>query len=362
MYASGISFVILIPLLAAALIGLIAYLLYRRRLNAALSQSADASEEGGLPPQPRHRTASPAEFVPWLLVILLLVWNAISLAKISSQTQELQNINHNMAFYYQQLNSKLDHLGTRMEEAANPPIAEFDWSFSQLDAARGTGRLDITIIPKTPGNDTRYRLFWGGLEKELTPLPGGRFSVGLSFDWFKPEAHTPPHLVEEKGGVQRTQILEGIPCGPLWQLFMPCGEGHVIQVETKYQNKTLSIKGEVSLKLSDTKDLVSPTEINLVTELGGKVVETRPLSLSSYGADSYILDKTYENAEADASLRLYLDVKNDAGYTVRTWLMDHPASHETNEPEDLTGFIQIFDQDMRQVYGTNMGLIVTPGD
>ena len=98
-----------------------------------------------------------------------------------------------------------------------------------------------------------------------------------------------------------------------------------------------------------------------MTELGGKVVETRPLPLSAYGADSYILDERYENVEADASLRLYLDVKNDAGYTVRTWLMDHPASHETNEPEDLTGFIQIFDRDNRQVYGTNMGLIVTPG-
>ena len=133
-------------------------------------------------------------------------------------------------------------------------------------------------------------------------------------------------------------------------------------METKYQNKTLSIKGEVSLKLSDTKDLVSPTEINLVKELGGKVVETLPLPLSSYGADSYILDERYENVESGAFFRLYLDVKNDAGYTVRTWLMDHGAAYETNEPEDLTGFIQIFDQDMRQVYGTNMGLIVTPGD
>ena len=49
--------VLLVTILAAALLGILAYIRYRRRLNEALSDSSDPSIR-------QHSSASPAEFVP----------------------------------------------------------------------------------------------------------------------------------------------------------------------------------------------------------------------------------------------------------------------------------------------------------
>ena len=342
-------YVILIPLGIAILVGLIAYLLYRRRLDAAVSQ-----EE--IPSEPRHRGVSPAEFVPWILVILLLVWNALSLAKIASQTRQLEGLQGEIQYYYHQLNAKINNLSDRLLEAENPPLADYSWSLGAVDAATGQGRMDFVIRPGAYSQNTRFSLFWNDQKTALTAQPGGSFTGSISFDLFQ-DVYASPVLELEEDGQTRVQHLEDVPSGRLWSLFLPYGEGSSSGLETAYKNNNYSVRGAFQLWMLGEKawpgqENITITGIRLVKALGQQVMESIPLQMSPGDSLEIPVEDSYEIAEGRGlNYRVYLDVENSAGYTVRAWIMDMPVTFETTSPELLEGYLTVFDNKGNYVWG-----------
>ena len=85
--------------------------------------------DGGASGEPRHRGIAPSDFVPWILVILLLVWNAISLSKIAEQTEMLNAIYSNYQTYYTQLSNQISELRSSADDLAEDQnqLARYSW-------------------------------------------------------------------------------------------------------------------------------------------------------------------------------------------------------------------------------------------
>ena len=74
--------VVFIPVLCAVLLGIVIFIRYRRRLDKAVSEDSTPTDR-------EHRSTSPSEAIPWILIAVLVIWNAVSLSKISTMNLKI---------------------------------------------------------------------------------------------------------------------------------------------------------------------------------------------------------------------------------------------------------------------------------
>lgn len=335
--------IVLIPLAIAAIACLIAYFLYLKRLNKAVSRDGASGE-------PRHRGIAPSDFVPWILVILLLVWNAISLSKIADQTAMLSAIYSNQQTFHYELSNQISELRSSADDLAEDQnqLARYSWQIGSVDTVAGTARLDFTIMPTEFSDNTAFSLAWGGRELKLTKRDAGSFTGSISVDFFQ-DINEYPVLVLEEGEVRKTQLLRDVPQGNFWSLFLPHGGGKYAVDQVEHKNNTLSLKGQMTLWLNMGQGDIQVKEARLVQEVNGEVKKSEPVSLAVYNSTVIFFNDEFNMGEKDV-FRVYLEVTSDTGFTVRTCLYDYSASVTTVAQD---GSVQITDRNNKVIYGQN---------
>ncbi len=341
--------VILIPVLCALILGTIIFIRYRRRLDKAVSEDSTPTDR-------EHRSASPSEAIPWILIIVLIVWNAISLSKISSMNLKLDNLGGNVNSLMNQMwsmSSKIDALEKQLK-AETDLLHEYDWSFGAFDGSTGRVRIDFTLVPNAYSEKSSFRLQFGDETADCTPVSSGRYEAALYMDVFKP-VDAAPVLTLNEDGVTRTQILDDVPYGEIWSLVFPNYEAEGADLKASLKNGTLSLKGsfavgDFSKSVCDLK--VTRTEI--VKEVDGKEVERVPVGLNGRNFEpvKVELDDKYDNFSSGSRLRLYLDVKTDSGYTMKTELFSVSAEDDF-KPKTMNGILEIFDPSGKSVVRTS---------
>ena len=333
--------IILLSLGVAAIVCLIAYFIYLHRLNRAVSKD-------GVPGEPRHRGVAPSDFVPWVLVVLLLIWNAISLSKILDQTQSLYTLSQELHFYYNELYAELDSLGVKAAEAAEAQnqLSKYSWQVGDVDYVAGTARLDFTFMPVEFTDNTRLTLIWGSRELKLSQRNVGSFTGSIYVDFFQ-DINESPALVLEEGEQKRVQPLRDVPQGSFWSLFLPYGQGYLDMDSLKFENNTLSLKGQLRLRLVAEREDIQIKEARLVKEVNGAVKKSETVKLERHSSIAVSFNDEFSNMSENDSFRMYLEVTNDAGYTVRTCVFDFVWD---DIRESLIDSIQITDRNNKVIY------------
>ena len=303
--------ILLITAAAAVLLGAAAYIRYRRRLDAALSDSADASAR-------EHRSASPAEFVPWLLIALLVIWNGVTLGKVSSVGQQLDNLSMNMQSQMQVMNARIAHL-EEMLKSETDILRDCEWSFGDLDPQTNRAALDFTLYPASYTETSKLSLSYGGETVSFTQQSAGVFKGTASIDIFR-VVEDPAVLTMTDGSASRTQVLDDLPTGYLFVHFLPVWMAEASTLKAARKGDALTLTGDLVLAPYGKESNVQVTKAELIKEVNGTVTGRVPVTLDG-GMATLTLDETFAGFGADGTLRLLLETATSAGHTVRTLLI-----------------------------------------
>ena len=344
----GRNIAVIIPILAAILIALILIIRYFIRLKKAVSEDSTPTDR-------EHRTASPSEVIPWILIAVLVFWNAMSLSKISAMNLKVDNLTANASSLMNQMwsmSSKIDELQDQLK-AETDLLHEYDWSFGAFDGSTGKVRIDFTLTPNAYTEKSVFTLQFGEENAQCKPVSAGRYEATVYLDVFK-SVDTAPVVTLTEDGATRTQILDDVPYGEMWSLIFPNYEAEGVEVKASLKNGTLSLKG--SFAIGDFgKSLcgLKITKTELVKEVDGNEVGRFPVDLQGKILEpvQVKVDDKFENFRDSSTLRLYLDVKTDSGYAMQTELLRLSAK-EGSELQPVNGVLEIFDPAGKSVVRT----------
>ena len=342
------NYAIVIPILAALLLAIILFIRYLVRLKKAVSEDSTPSDR-------EHRSAAPSEVIPWILIAVLVIWNAMSLSKISAMNLKIDNLGTNTSSLMNQvwaMSSKLDELEEQLK-AQTDLLHEYDWSFGSFDGTTGCVRVNFVLAPNAYSEESKYTVQFGEAKAACTQTSDGRYIASLYLDVFK-AVDSAPVLTLTEDGVTRTQILDDVPYGEMWSLVFPNYEAEGVDLNGTIKNGTLSLKGSFAVgNFGKEIDSLKVTKTELVKEVDGQEVGRIPIDLSGNNFEpvKVELDDKFENFRNSGSnssvLRLYLDVKTDSGYTMHVDL--YRLSPAENAESQLTRCIEIFDPSGRTV-------------
>lgn len=344
----GRNIAVIIPILAAILIALILIIRYFVRLKKAVSEDSTPTDR-------EHRSASPSEVIPWILIAVLVFWNAISLSKISAMNLKVDNLVTNSNSLMNQvwsMSSKIDELQDQLK-AETDLLHEYDWSFGAFDGSTGKVRIDFTLAPNAYTEKSVFTLQFGEENVECKPVSAGRCEATVYLDVFK-SVETAPVVTLTEDGATRTQILDDVPYGEMWSLIFPNYEAEGVEVKASLKNGTLSLKGSFAVgDFSKGGAFLRITKTELVKEVDGKEVGRVPLDLEGKNFEPVRseIDDKFENFSDSSVLRLYLDVKTDSGYSMQTELLRLSAK-EGSELRPVSGVLEIFDPSGKSVVRT----------
>ena len=339
---------IVVPILAASLLVIILIIRYLIRLNRAVSEDSTPSER-------EHRSASPSEVLPWILITVLVIWNAISLSKISAMNLKVDNLTANASSLMNQmwtLSSKIDELEEQLK-AETGLLHEYEWSFGEFDGSTGRVRIDFSLAPNSYSEKSVFTLQFGEENVQCRQVGAGRYEAAVYLDAFKP-VDTAPVVTRSEDGVTKTQILDDVPYGEMWSLVFPNYEAEGVEVKASMKNGTLSLKGSFSVgDFSKGGAFLKITKTELVKEVDGREVGRVPLDLEGKNFEPVRIDidDKFENFSGSSVLRLYLDVKTDSGYSMQTELLRLSAK-EGSELQPVNGILEIFDPSGKSVVRT----------
>ena len=336
--------VVFIPVLCAVLLGIVIFIRYRRRLDKAVSEDSTPTDR-------EHRSASPSEAIPWILIAVLVIWNAVSLSKISTMNLKIDNLVTNTSSLMNQMwamSTKIDELKNQLKSETDL-LHDYDWSFAAFDGTTGRVRMDFTLAPNTYSEKSEFSLQFGEEKAACTQVSDGRYIASLYLDVFK-AVDSAPVLTLTEDGVTRTQILDDVPCGEMWALVFPYYDTEGADLKTSLKNGTLSLKGSFAIgDFSKSVCDLKVTKTEIVKEVDGKEVGRVPVDLQGeiFEPVKVELDDKFDNFTGSSRLRLYLDVQTESGYTMNTDLLQ--VSAETGFDIQAINGVRIFDPSGRIV-------------
>lgn len=337
--------VVFIPVLCAVLLGIVIFIRYRRRLDKAVSEDSTPTDR-------EHRSTSPSEAIPWILIAVLVIWNAVSLSKISTMNLKIDNLVTNTSSLMNQMwamSSKIDELEEQLK-AETELLHEYDWSFGAFDGTIGRVRMDFTLAPNTYSEKSEFSLQFGEEKAACTQVSDGRYIASLYLDVFK-AVDSAPVLTLTEDGVTRTQILDDVPYGEMWALVFPYYDTEGADLKTSLKNGTLSLKGSFAIgDFSKSVCDLKVTKTEIVKEVDGKEVGRIPVDLSGKNFEpvKVEIDDKFENFSDSSRLRLYLEVKTDSGYAMTVELCRVSAEGDF-APQMQSGVFEILDPSGKSV-------------
>ncbi len=313
--------VILIPVLIAVIIILAVGLSYKKRLSNAVNGEENVHSRG----------VSPTEILPWILVFLLLIWNAISLTMTTQLTREISGLESQMLSHSTTLQQEIFDIKNSMENS----VANVNVEILNMDKETLSVVTHVTVAPKAYGDDTTVTFTHGSETVELKK-DGSMFEGDVQIGLFERDD---AYVTITTAGVSQVRMVDGIATGMLWMDFLPQPDTQEMDVHLSYNSDSTpkELYGKVAYSTMFMKEMVQPTKAYLVIEQNGKVLKT--IDLEACDEMSRTIEiKEPLSIEDDNGLSISIVVENEMGLKVKKlfWYM--------TEGNENTPALQVLDQ------------------
>ena len=320
--------VIIIPILIAAIVILVIGLSYKKRLNNALSGEENV----------HSRSVAPGEILPWILVLLLLIWNAVSLSTTFRLSQEISNLQSQILSYSTTVQEQIYQINTAMQDT----VASVTTEVIDLEKDTKTVKVHVTVAPKAYSDDTIVTFTHGSETEELTKN-GSLFEGDVHVGLFE---RSDAYVTITTGGVSQVRMVNDLSTGMLWMDFLPQIEVGELDVKLSYNTdgSPKELTGRIDYYTMDMKDAVKATKAYLVIEQNGKVLKTIDLEVSQYGSTIELNEKL--SIASDEGLSISIGVENSLGLKVQRlfWYMS------AQEESAIVPAVRILDENNNLIY------------
>ena len=291
-----------------SLLAIAAYRRYRKRLDQAVSEDSTASER-------QHREASPAEFMPWLLIALLVIWNAVTVGKVSAISSQLDILNNNLNNRMMGLSSQIDELEKLIQNESSI-LQSWDWEFGAFDAKSHRVAVNFTFVPRSITENAEMSLEYGGQTVPCT-REGSFYKASVMIDIFALIQDPPAVSVREGESLQMT-IMTDVPVGYLWSLYLPYYDSGANDLKVNYKKGTLTVSGELIISQAGKGQIRKDTKAELIKEVGGTILERVPISSGEDVMQTLPINDRFDNASESSEVRYLIRTEAEGGYSVQT--------------------------------------------
>ena len=144
---------------AVVIVGVIMYLRYRKRLKEAISEKASSKK--------RLHGVSPLEFVPLLLMVLLVIWNGALLGRVSKLYGDVENQHSEMQERFGSIDGQLSDVKSTVEKCYDP-YQSFSLEMTKVIEDGELTRLDVAVkLGDECADDAKVFLKAGKQREEL---------------------------------------------------------------------------------------------------------------------------------------------------------------------------------------------------
>ena len=294
----------------------------------------------------------------YILAGAMVVLLAVSLARITSLENELNDLRRNYANEVNQLRRQIesiyDNVDTMLQEEASL-LSGVEAEYGSVDQENHTIQVGLTVIPKTISNDMTLSVSVNGRVAKLQ-RDGNAYIGVIPVDLFTKDEQL-LLTIETAAGVQ-TQYLQEVYLDYLWDKYLPSLYHGDMFDDASYQNGTYTLKGGLDLTFAPGSD-VRFEKFVLVTSINGAeqnrmditedVLSHELFKHGVYFSDDDLLEKTYAVQEGD-ELRIDLEATDTLGYVhrilVHYWKQQSGAVAEAVNASEI-----IYDAAGNLIYG-----------
>ena len=261
--AIGIS----ILLVVVTILGVVAVILYRRKINKAL-QGEQSSAHTSLP--------APADTVGGLykaVVLILLIWLCLCTGKLNDIRSELENIKSLTVSSSGNLSGELYLLQNKMEEM-NSKVYSYTTSGSSVDSSDNTCLVKHVVRLKSFSADTEVTFISpDGTEVKMDKVGEGKYEAEIKTDMFK-ETYEYPGIIIKENGTNCYEELDSetyFPGDSYWQMFIPSITSE-FGIGAEYNTDCIKI-GNITV-FSEYKSDYNITSAKILVEKNGKEIDS----------------------------------------------------------------------------------------
>ena len=261
----------------------------------------------------------------YILVGVIVVLLAVSLARITSLENELNDLRRNYANDVNQLRRQIesiyDNVDTMLQEEASL-LSGVEAEYGSVDQENHTIQVGLTVIPKTISDDMILSVSVNGRVAKLQ-REGNAYTGVIPVDLFTKDEQL-LLTIETAAGVQ-TQYLQEVYLDYLWDKYLPSLYHGDMFDDATYQNGTYTLSGGIDLTFAPGAD-VRFEKFVLITSINGAeqnrmditedVLSHALFDHGVYFSDGDLLEKTYAVQEGD-ELRIDLEATDTLGYVHR---------------------------------------------
>lgn len=317
MQGTTISGLLFIGSLVVAIgVGLLVYIRYRRRLKASLREDSDPSLRN-------HRGLSLREVVPYILIILLLIWNVVIAEKLTTLSIDIKHYQSNMMNRMDQISMQMEDLmiQARRQWEENP-LLYWECTLGEYDPVVACVQVIFSIVPKSIGEKDQVIIQCGEDEAFCGKSAAGVYSAMFLIPLFETSQMTATVALLHADGSNEAVLLENILDQPgwLWMNYLPHAYLYSNQLAVSYDKGILDVNGVLCALASYPEDnRVKAVQYRLVKEMNGRVVESQILDWNSdRDRDTNInIQDHFEGVEKNDRLDYYIETESDLGLTVR---------------------------------------------
>ena len=272
-----------------------------------------------------------------IMLTVLLICNFFALSNLDSK---LDNLNNNLSNSIQQVRSNVSTIlseiysinETKKQEASL--ITSFDYEYGELDTSKLTVPVKVKLVPKTVGDDTVFKLEFGGETVSLKRNSDStEFTAEFERGIFADKGDVPVRLVIKSDGKTQTEELEWNLGGLYWEFIPNSNASYVFDDITWSEKSGIIVDGTVVTFLDDDEQ-DNFKNAKIIYKVNGEV-----LAEEETGDDEHIqLYKTFPGYGEGDILELYFEAEDKYGFIHETLLKRITLGQEgtvTEETEEV---------------------------
>ena len=298
-------------------IGVLVVVLYRNKINRALRE-----EQSGA----HIRIPAPADTVNGLfkgVVLILLVYICISMGRLNSLQQEIENVKNDIFNATNSVNAGIEQLKEEMLKM-NSKVYSYTSTCSSIDPSDNTCMVKHSIALKSFSDDTEVIFTAGdGKEERMVKTGEGKYEIELKTSLFKENSRENGVTIKENGiSTYETLIDENAYMGSeYWERYIPSfyggGSYDIHRNDNELEINRLSL-------FSDKKNNYNIASAKLLIEKNGTEIDSIDAMESlkeTFGDIVFEVNKKYEISANDV-VTVRFKVVTEEGYTLDQFIYE----------------------------------------
>lgn len=223
-----------------------------------------------------------------IIIILLIIFQTISILKISDLKRQIQSVEYGMERLYDRLRNDVDQIYSNVDETLRKKASLVESASFEIGRVEGdelTVPITFSLTPKEVSHDTLVNLDFDG---EIFPMEreGTKFTAVVSRDIF---GHALPKIVIDDKGVKKTMEDDEIGIWSIKEMIFPTIHAR-LDGTASFSSGNYRRVGNLNIEIKEAMSHIEFKKMELVAKIDDEIISNEKINKEDI-LDAYKVDK-----------------------------------------------------------------------